>query len=291
MPYNKETKDSIGRTKLTNYSVPDPNPASEGGNINVPRVLFYDNGVRSVPIMHRAFKNLEEKYVSTLVAAACAYGDRAAGNLRVLDIGYGLGYSTQKFFELGVGTYHCLEINDSIYWNDAINHNFGLIAMPEDYEMIYNSWEDYADNYEIERPDPNAADAEEPRNPGYDIIYYSPCDDLGNMGLFTKLRRVSKKGAVLGIQGIPLFGGVSVGNFVVSSPSGTAPDSNTYDSNFTVGMYNALNNKGYFSVYYQYYNCQSGAGGIDGLLPGETSCGNEGTWQTSPPSSTGGPRG
>ena len=288
MPYSAGTKYSVGRSKLTNYSIPDPNPFSEGGTINVPRVLYYNNGETSVPIMHRAFKNLEEKYASTLVAAACAYGDRAAGDLRVLDIGYGLGYSTQKFFELGVGVYHCLEINDSIYWNDASNHNYfpgGLGAVPIDYTMIFDSWENFADTYEIERPQPGGVDSEAPRNPGYDIIYYSPCDDLGNMGLFTKLRRVSKKGAVLGIQGIPLFGGVSIGDFAVSSPSGTAPDSDTYDSNFTVSMYNALNSMGYFSVYYQYYHCQSGAGGIGGIF--QNSCDNEGTWQSTPPSSKG----
>ena len=287
MPYNQGTKASVGRSKLTNYNAPNTNPEVEGGTVLVPRVLFYDNGVRSVPIMHRAFKNLEEKYASTLVAAACAYRNVGAGDLRVLDIGYGLGYSTQKFFELGVGVYHCVEINETIN-GDSNSHNYfpgGIGAVQGEYQMYFDSWENYADNYEIERPDPNAAQDEEPRNPGYDIIYYSPCDDLGNMGLFTKLRRVSKKGAVLGIQGIPLFGGVNIGDFAVSSPSGTAPDSDTYDSNFTVSMYNALNNIGYFSVYYQYYHCQSGEGGIGGIF--QNSCGNEGTWQTSPPSSRG----
>lgn len=287
MPYSPETKNTVGRSKLTNYLA--PNPALDGGNINVPRVLFYDNSVRTVPVMHRAFKNLEEKHASTLVAAACEYRGVSANVLRVLDIGYGLGYSTQKFIELGVNTYHCLEVNDSIYHNEAINHNQNIqsatgevFVLPLNYEMIFNSWQNYASNYEIERPDPNAGDAEEPRNPGYDIIYYSPCDDLGNMELFNKLRRLSKKGAVLGIQGIPLFGGVSIGNFAVSSPSGTAPDSDTYDSNFTVSMYNALNSIGYFSVYYQYYHCQSSGGG---LL--QTSCDNDGTWQSSPPSGRG----
>ena len=114
MPYNQGTKYSVGRTKLTNYSVPDPNPSSEGGNINVPRVLFYNNGVRSVPIMHRAFRNLEIKYANALVADAMDYRGVSAGDLRVLDIGYGLGYSVQRFFELGVGTLHCVEINGEI---------------------------------------------------------------------------------------------------------------------------------------------------------------------------------
>ena len=274
MPYNQGTKYSVGRTKLTNYSVPDPNPSSEGGNINVPRVLFYNNGVRSVPIMHRAFRNLEIKYANALVADAMDYRGVSAGDLRVLDIGYGLGYSTQKFFELGVGTYHCLEINDTVYWNDAVNHDYfqgGLGAVNGDYSMIYDSWENYADGYEVSD-----------RNPGYDIIYYSPCDDFGNMDIFNRLRRVSKKGTILGVQGIPLFSGVSVGNFVNSTPLGLAPDSDTYDSSFTVGMYNALNSIGYFSIYYQYLDCSGGGGDANadmgGDYLGDGSVCNNGTW-------------
>ena len=269
MPYNQGTKYSVGRTKLTNYSVPDPNPASEGGNINVPRVLFYNNGVRSVPIMHRAFRNLEIKYANALVADAMDYRGVSAGDLRVLDIGYGLGYSVQRFFELGVGTLHCVEINGEIV-GDAQTHNFGgLVSF--DYEVFNSSFEDYTDGYEVSN-----------RNPGYDIIYYSPCDDFGNMDIFDRLRRVSKKGTILGVQGIPLFSGVSVGNFVNSTPLGLAPDSDTYDSSFTVGMYNALNSIGYFSIYYQYLDCSGGGGDANadmgGDYLGDGSVCNNGTW-------------
>jgi hypothetical protein len=279
MPYSEGTKQSVGRSRI-NYSIPDPNPFAEG-SISVPRVLNYTNGIRTVPIMHRAFRNLEIKYANALVAEACEYRDVSANSLRVLDIGYGLGYSTQRFFELGVGTYHCVEINEGI-WNDANSHDYaqgsGLaVAIPESYQFFWTSFEQYADSYE-------GGKGEEAQ--WYDIIYYSPSnDDFGNMGIFNKLRRVGKQGTILGVQGIPLFGSaVDIGNFVVDTPSGVAPDADVYDSSFTVGMYNALNNIGYFSVYFQYLNC-SGIGfppiGLEEASDGG-SCGN-GTWINSAP--------
>jgi hypothetical protein len=275
MPYSEGTKQSVGRSKVTNYSIPDPNPFAEGGSISVPRVLNYTNGIRTVPIMHRAFRNLEIKYANALVAEACYYRGVSAGDLRVLDIGYGLGYSTQRFYELGVGTYHCVEINEQIY-NDANSHDYaqgGLpVAIPGNYQFFWTSFEQYADGYE-------GGKGEEAQ--WYDIIYYSPSDDFGNMGIFNKLRRVGKQGTILGIQGIPLFGSaVDIGNFIVQTPSGVAPDADTYDSSFTVGMYNALNNIGYFSIYFQYLNCSEGIGlppiGLEEVSDGGP-CGN-GTW-------------
>jgi hypothetical protein len=76
---------------------------------------------------------------------------------------------------------------------------------------------------------------------------------------------------------------VDIGYFVVQTPSGVAPDTDVYDSSFTVGMYNALNNIGYFSVYFQYLNCSGGIG-IGNPFPIEdgSPCGN-GTWINSAP--------
>ena len=268
MPYSTGTKSGLSKSKTSYIRIPHPDPNIDS-YVSVPRVLNYSNGVRTVPIMHRAFRNLEIKYANALVADAMDYRGVSAGDLRVLDIGYGLGYSVQRFFELGVGTLHCVEINGEIV-GDAQTHNFGgLVSF--DYEVFNSSFEDYTDGYEVSN-----------RNPGYDIIYYSPCDDFGNMDIFNRLRRVSKKGTILGVQGIPLFSGVSVGNFVNSAPLGLAPDSDTYDSSFTVGMYNALNSIGYFSIYYQYLDCSGGGGDANadmgGDYLGDGSVCNNGTW-------------
>jgi|694.fasta_scaffold00839_26 hypothetical protein len=282
MPYSEGTKQSVGRSKVTNYSIPDPNIFAEGGSISVPRVLNYtNNGINAFPIMHRAFRNLEIKYANALVAAACEYRGVNADDLRVLDIGYGLGYSTQRFFELGVGTYHCVEINESI-WNDANGHDYsqgsGLATIPPlSYQFFWNSFTNYSNNF-----NPEKSEVDIP----YDIIYYSPSnDDFGNVEIFNILRRVSKQGTILGVQGIPLFGSVvNIGDFVVQTPSGVAPDADVYDSSFTVGMYNALNNIGYFSVYFQYLNCSGGGGfeGLPGLIEPGNPCGN-GTWMSDQP--------
>jgi len=221
------------------------------------KLTYTTEGGRNIPIMHKAFKNLEIKHANTLVSVACSYRNVSASDLRVLDIGYGLGYSYQRFYELGVGTLHCVEVNQSIY-NDLVNHDFsggagGEIAIPLTYENYNSSWEDYADNYEIGE-----------RNPGYDIIYYSPCDDIGNMYLFRQLRRVSKQGTILSIQGLSLFDNQSEAyqsfDRVTEEPGGVDPDSDAYDSSFTVSMYNTLNNLGYFKVRYQYLNCSGGSG-------------------------------
>lgn len=279
MPYNTGTKSGLSRSKTSNISIPNPNPFIDSP-VSVPRVLNYSNGFRTVPIMHRAFRNLEIAYANTLVNVACEYRGVAAGELRVLDIGYGLGYSTQRFYELGVGTYHCLEVNGDIY-TDGTNHDFaqnsgGEVAYPFGVEFINQSFQDYAINYSTEK------------FPAYDIVYYSPSDDFGNMEVFDLLKRVSKNGTILGIQGIPLFGGVSVSNFASFTPAGVAPDANTYDSSFTVSMYNALNSIGYFSVYYQYLNCGGGGEIIGGglIFIGEGGC-NDGTWQSGAPGDRG----
>ena len=246
MPYSTGTKSGLSKSKTSYISIPHPDPNIDS-YVSVPRVLNYSNGVRTVPIMHRAFRNLEIKYANALVADAMDYRGVSAG----------------------VGTLHCVEINGEIV-GDAQTHNFGgLVSF--DYEVFNSSFEDYTDGYEVSN-----------RNPGYDIIYYSPCDDFGNMDIFNRLRRVSKKGTILGVQGIPLFSGVSVGNFVNSAPLGLAPDSDTYDSSFTVGMYNALNSRGYFSIYYQYLDCSGGGGDANadmgGDYLGDGSVCNNGTW-------------
>jgi hypothetical protein len=272
MSYSTATKSGLNRGR-SNMSIINPN-ADDGSSLIIPKVLNYTNGIRTVPIMHRAFRNLEIAHANVLVSVVCEYRGVSAGSLRVLDIGYGLGYSVQRFYELGVGTLHCVEVNSEIAF-DAENHSFGFNES-FNYEVFNQSFQDYASGYSTGK------------RPAYDIVYYSPSDDFGNIQIWDLLRRVSKKGTILSVQGIPLFDTSSLGYFInADPPSVVAPDSNTYDSTFTVGMYNALNNIGYFDVYYQYLNCNEtgyysgGGGGLDPIFEipseGDGNCPN-GRW-------------
>jgi hypothetical protein len=271
MPYSSGIKATMGRSKTT-MEVPISGIIVEdggGSTSTVGRVLNYTTATRTIPIMHRAFKNLEEWHVSQLVSLACNISRKAGyaenRHLRVLDIGFGLGYSAKAFYLEGVGEYVCVEINENIY-NDALNwqadpigyeNENATIAIPSNTPSVSianSSWQDFVAE--------NATDNF--RSLGFDIIYYSiNPDEFGNMALFSGLAQVARAGTILSIQGYPLFDQVSATNYNTINLSGSAnPDSNTYDSVFTSGLFNGLNNKGYFNVYYQYYNCATpGSGG------------------------------
>jgi hypothetical protein len=270
MPYSIGTKATIGKSKTT-MQVPFQGLVNdfEGSTVTVGKVLNYTTATRTIPIMHRAFRNLEEAHVSQLVSLAhnISRKDGYAENrhLRVLDIGFGLGYSAKAFYAHGVGEYVCVEINENIY-QDALNwmsnpigyeNESGLLAVDSSpISLVNSSWQDFVAE--------NATDNF--RNFGFDIIYYSPNqDEFGNMDLFSGLAQVARAGTILSIQGYPLFDQVNATNYNTINLSGSAnPDSNTYDSVFTSGLFNGLNNKGYFNVHYQYYNCATpGSGGAE----------------------------
>ena len=72
----------------------------------------------STPLSHQGFESLEIGTAQNLVNTLKERG-RDISRLSVLDIGYGLGYSAQRFVDMEVGSYTCIEINDSLY-NDAL---------------------------------------------------------------------------------------------------------------------------------------------------------------------------
>lgn len=281
---------TTGGFSKTNYSTYQ---STTDSYITVPRVQKYSTS--NVPMMHRAFRNLEIAYANNLVNIACNTLDKTTNQLRVLDIGFGLGYSAQAFLNVGVGTYHCIEINSNLvsdaqgwlaYWCQL---EFGQ-PIPEDIlvgcplvegggvEIINDSCANYCANYE-----PVPVDKGGGGNGYYDIIYYSPSvDDFGDCSSFMgDISKVSTNGTLLGIQGVPLFSNLSLANFNTPDLADLpVPDADTYDSIFTTGLFNALNNIGYWNVYYQWRSCTEGPGGaLGGIGAGAPIC----SWIPEPP--------
>ena len=133
----------------TNYTV--------SGNV-VPRIQQYDYNERLTPMMHRAFKNLEEGHVNALVDIASECRGVGAGGLKVLDIGFGLGYSAKAFLNAGVTDYTCVEINYSLssQANSWLNYWCGMdfgqtvdeypyCVIPIGASIVNQSWNQYAD--------------------------------------------------------------------------------------------------------------------------------------------------
>lgn len=185
-------------------------------------ISFTSENNNPVYIMHQGFKKLEERYATVLVSTAMAVTGKPVEQLKVLDIGFGLGYSAQKFIDLGVRYYTCLEVNNEIY-NRATNWKEGLGKGFENVQIIFTSWEEYF------RDNPN---------------------------------NLTKNKTVVSIQGVPLFGNLLNinSNWVVNDniQADTTPLYTDFDSIFTNQLYDQLkNNANYFKVYYQFYENES----------------------------------
>jgi hypothetical protein len=192
----------------------------------------------STPLSHKGFYSLEVTTATELVNQARALGKRAS-TLRVLDIGFGLGYSAQAFLSQGIGSYTSIEINDGLYI-DAINE-------------VSNDWSASVFNGDWTVIMQNLA------NWGYkfDIIYYGMFDEIGdypNLQLFMDLSAsLSDPGTLVSVQGLPLFRGIDLEQYVATNVEMSVPG-NVFDNHFTYNLFFTLNNLGYFKVYYQYFD-------------------------------------
>lgn len=208
--------------------------------------------VNNMPMMHQGFYNME--LASAITIANGVNGNPGENN--ILEIGFGFGYSAQKFIDMGVRSYTCIEINDELYAN-ALSWaaNLGDIITPV---TIYNGdWQDIMLSLE----------------PGFHGVYYSMYDEVGDEKLLnTFMKQCSKicfEGALCSVQGWPLFSNFDIRNYT-RGDAPEPPPSTAFDSVFTYQLYNALELKGYFNVYYQYWNGMEWgpSGGIRGGIGG-----------------------
>lgn len=181
--------------------------------------IFYTNEDRSnnVPLAHVSFKNLEEKHVEIV----------AQNKGHILEIGFGLGCSSNKFIELGVESLTCIEINDVIY-----QHALKWAKDKPNVTIINGAWEEVVPTLTTK----------------YDGIYYS--SSLVQHALFYELcKPLCKKGTIISAQGYI---------FDMSPDKANAEDNiappHIYDDIFTESLYNDLIYKGYYKVYWNIFN-------------------------------------
>lgn len=208
--------------------------------------------VNNVPMMHQGFYNMELASATTIANGS----NGSPGENNILEIGFGFGYSAQKFIDMGVRSYTCIEINDELYAN-ALSWaaNLGDIVTSV---TIYNAnWQEMMLSL----------------GNGFHGVYYSMYDEVGNeKNLNTFMKQCGEicfEGALCSVQGWPLFSNFDARNYT-RGDAPEPPPSTAFDSIFTYQLYNALELKGYFSVYYQYWNGMEwgpsgGRGGIGGI--------------------------
>ncbi len=195
----------------------------------------------SSTIAHEGFYNIETSSASSLIEQT----GLVPSKINVLDVGFGLGYSAQKFIDLGIKSYTGIEINDSLYAN-ALHWSLGLNTTTN-VSIINGDW---------------AVAMQNLINLGhkYHIIYYGMLDEIGdkpNLDLFMDLSsNLSNIGTLCSVQGLPLFKNIDLTNHSKSNFN-IDISGYTFDNIFTWNLYLTLSKRGYFSVYYQYYDGQN----------------------------------
>lgn len=187
-----------------------------------PNCFFYtsETNPRYIPICHKGFKNLEEKHAEVVSQNG---GD-------ILEVGFGIYSSANKFMSSNINSYTCIEINDVIYelallWGQD-NPNATIIN---------GAWENI--NPTLTKK--------------YDGIYYSPTD-IDYKTFVNSCKSVSKVGTILSVQGnIILNNDFDIDDFNVES--NVIPPT-LFDDVFTQNNYESLFNSGYFNVYWQYFD-------------------------------------
>ena len=119
--------------------------------------IFYSDGIRNNGIVM-------DKIAKSITESFCKVVGKNRGH--ILDVGFGLGYSANSFYSMGVKSYTCIEINKEIYdtsvewakdkdnvqiilgdWIDIIptlNKKFDGIFMDTYEDKNYSKFEDYA---------------------------------------------------------------------------------------------------------------------------------------------------
>ena len=181
--------------------------------------IFYTSGsnLSYMPLAHKGFKNLEEKHAEVV----------SQNGGHILEIGFGYGYSAEKFISSSISSYTCIEINDIIY-QQAVTWSLDK----QNINIIHGAWEDIIPTLTIQ----------------YDGIYYSPLI-VNHASFYNTCKSISKTGTIIATQGFTFEFPASSANIETNI---SAPD--LYDETFTEELYNNLVNDNYYKVYWQLYN-------------------------------------
>lgn len=192
--------------------------------------IHYTKGTNQyyIPLAHIGFKNLEEKHAEIV----------SQNGGHVLEVGFGLHCSADKFISSSIASYTCIEINDVIY-QQALN----WAQDKQNVTIINGAWENILPTLTTQ----------------YDGIYYSPLD-VDYAAFVNACKSVSKVGTIMSVQGVNTMG---VDIMQYNADSNVAPP-HLFDNIFTQDLYNALYNDYYFKVYWQYFD---GTNFVKSLVP------------------------
>ena len=181
--------------------------------------IFYTSGsnLTYIPFAHKGFKNLEEKHAEIV----------SQNGGHILEIGFGLGFSAEKFISSSIDSYTCIEINDIVYQNAA---TWSLDK--QNVTIINGAWEDIIPTLSTQ----------------YNGIYYSPLI-VNHEQFYETCKSISKIGTIISTQGFTFEFSATSANIENNVP---APD--TYDEYFTQDLYNGLVADEYYKVYWQVFN-------------------------------------
>ena len=171
-------------------------------------------------LAHIGFKNLEERHAEIV----------SQNGGHILEVGFGLGCSANKFISSSIASYTCIEVNDVIH-----QHALNWAQDKPNVTIIHGSWEEIFPTLTSK----------------YDGIYYSPLD-LDYPSFFEACKPLSKVGTIMSAQGVILSGIAGITDNMNIDYLAQPP--HLYDEEFTVALYNGLSDAGYYHVYWQYFD-------------------------------------
>lgn len=175
------------------------------------------DNARFMPLMHEGFKNLEEKSAEIV----------SQNGGHILEVGFGLGISATKFINSNIASYTCVEINNTIY-QYAQNWAVGKSNVT----IINSSWQEAFSTLTTK----------------YDGIYFDNLD-ADHSQFYTTAKLVLNTGSIIATNGAGIYLGTQ--NMNIDS---NVPAPHLYDNTFTEAVYQNLLAKGFYKVYWQYYN-------------------------------------
>jgi len=178
------------------------------------------DGSNSQLLAHIGFKNLEERHAEVV----------SQNGGHILEVGFGLGCSANKFISSSIASYTCVEINNTIY-----QHALTWAEDKSNVTIINGSWEEVFPTLTTK----------------YDGVYYSPLDVDYNQ-FFEACKLVSETGSIVSAQGIIFAGDANLIDSMNIDYLAQPP--HYFDDEFNPQLYSGLVDANYYNVYWRYFN-------------------------------------
>jgi spermidine synthase len=182
--------------------------------------LFYskDRIEKSELIMHVGLTNFEQKSVDIIT--------QSGGN--ILEVGFGMGISADAFYSKNFNTYTCVEINDYIFQNSQ-----NWVTNKNNVSTLNDSWQNFF----------------ETASNKFDVVYCDSLDYDEYEEFYQKVKNVLNVGGIVSTYGSGVYFGTTNMNVVENI---LAPSS--FDDDFTQQSYDRMVSRGYYKVYWQYFD-------------------------------------